>query len=190
MEQEFIDILVIHGSDGDPYKSWIPWIHDLSIRNNKNCIVPHFPPFKLQTLENWSCVLDAYKHLITENTTVIAHSLGPAFFISWLNVNNININQFIAVTPFYDKSGNTDVDSLTVPFFVENISFDSIKIKIKKTTCIYSDNDPYVPKRLSESFADNLCAKKILISGGKHLNDEAGYSKLNEVALILKLSTS
>lgn len=40
---------------------------------------------------------------------------------------------------------------------------------------LYSDNDPYVDKKLSLDFAEKLGSKKILIRGGKHLNSEAGF---------------
>lgn len=40
---------------------------------------------------------------------------------------------------------------------------------------LYSDNDPYVDKKLSLEFAKKLSSKKILVKGGKHLNSEAGF---------------
>lgn len=43
MENYFI----IHGSYGNPYKNWIPWLKSELSKRKRNCIVPNFPsPYK------------------------------------------------------------------------------------------------------------------------------------------------
>lgn len=35
---------IIHGSYGNPYKNWIPWLKKQLSKRKLNCIVPSFPP--------------------------------------------------------------------------------------------------------------------------------------------------
>lgn len=54
------NFFIIHGSYGNPYKNWIPWLKKQLSKRRLNCIVPSFPtPYK-QDFESWSKILRAY----------------------------------------------------------------------------------------------------------------------------------
>ncbi len=35
---------IIHGSYGNSYKNWIPWLKNQLGKRKLNCVVPNFPP--------------------------------------------------------------------------------------------------------------------------------------------------
>ena len=66
------DYVIVHGSYGSPFENWFPWLYEKLTAEGKNVLVPQFPcGAKIQNYDNWKRVLDAYKHLINENTTFI-----------------------------------------------------------------------------------------------------------------------
>ena len=73
---------IIHGSFSSPYSNWIGWLHDFIEGEGKQVYVPDFPiGVGFQNYENWSKLLKYYVDLglINENTTIIGHSIAPAF---------------------------------------------------------------------------------------------------------------
>lgn len=84
---------IIHGSYGNPYKNWIPWLKREFSKIKLNCIIPNFPsPYK-QDYESWSKILKAYLDIgyITEDTIFITHSLGGIFIAKFLIQNKLKI---------------------------------------------------------------------------------------------------
>jgi len=47
--------------------------------------------------------------------------------------------------------------------------------------CIYSDNDPYVPKEDAEEFANRVNSEKIIINNAGHFNEKFGYTEFKEL---------
>ncbi len=103
---------IIHGSYGNPYKNWIPWLKTQLSKRKLNCIVPSFPtPYK-QDYESWSKILKAYFEVgyITENTTFITHSLGGIFIIKFLLENKIKVKKIITIAGFNNLEFEDDMN--------------------------------------------------------------------------------
>ena len=86
-----MNYFLIHGSYGNPYKNWFPWLkEELGVRK-KTYIVPHFPSFEKQNYFNWSTILESYLRAgcITEETIFITHSLGGIFLVKFLLENKL-----------------------------------------------------------------------------------------------------
>ena len=47
--------------------------------------------------------------------------------------------------------------------------------------CIYSDNDPYIPKDKAELFANMINAKKVLVNDAGHFNEKFGYTEFKQI---------
>ncbi len=172
---------IIHGSYGNPYKNWIHWLKTQLSKRKLNGLVPSFPtPYK-QDYESWSKLLKVYHEIgyITENTTFITHSLGGIFVIKFLIENQIKIKKIITVAGFnifFD-----DDQSLYDTFYLSDKQLINVKNLCSKIICIYSDNDPYVPKEKAELFANNLNAAEILINNAGHFNEKTGYKEFKEL---------
>ena len=178
MENYFI----IHGSYGNPYKNWIPWLKRELSKRKINCIVPNFPsPYK-QDYESWNKILKAYLEIgyITENTTFITHSLGGIFIAKFLIQNKVKIKKLIIVSGFNQIRFEED-NSLYDSFYIDNKELKTLEEYCYERVCIYSDNDPYVPINEAENFANMISAKKVLIEQAGHFNEKSGYKELKEL---------
>lgn len=171
------DYVIIHGSYGSPFENWFPWLYGELTAKGKNVLVPQFPCGEgIQNYDNWRKVLDSYKHLINENTTIIGHSLSPAFVVDYLINNNLKVNDLIFAAPFYGLINIPEFDAVNSPFFTKK-HFDRIGKLSNRRICFISRNDPYVPNDLSESFAKEIAAQIIYVDNAGHFNASAGYTK-------------
>ncbi len=167
---------IIHGSYGNPYKNWIPWLYQYITKKGNKCVVPHFPSHSEQNYINWSSLLQQYVKYgyINENTIFITHSLGGIFAVKFLEQNQIKIKKMITIAGFnhipYEEK------DLYESFYIEN----AIKnIEISDTTIsIYSNNDPYVSEMKAIEFANLINAKKIKVEEAGHFTKKDGFDKL------------
>ena len=172
---------IIHGSYGNPYKNWIPWLKRQLSKRKLNCIVPSFPtPYK-QDYESWIKILKAYLDIgyITESTTFITHSLGGIFIVKFLLENKIKVKKIITIAGFNNLEFEDDMN-LYRSFYLDNDLFD-IKLYSLERISFYSDNDPYVPQSDAEKFADSILSEKILVSKAGHFNEKYGYTEFTEL---------
>ncbi len=173
---------LIHGSYGNPYKNWLPWLKKELGKRKLNCIVPNFPsPYK-QDYESWSKILKAYLEIgyITEDTSFITHSLGGIFIVKFLIENDIKIKKLMTVAGFNNVKFEED-NSLYDSFYIENQDLEKVQENCLTRICFYSDNDPYVPQQEAENFANDIKAEKVLISNAGHFNEKYGYKEFKEI---------
>jgi len=84
--------LLIHGSFGNPYSNWLPWLSNELERRGLVSYCPDFPTgVGYQNYDNWSKLLKVYLSvgLINENTIIFAHSIAPIFICKFLVENNV-----------------------------------------------------------------------------------------------------
>ena len=82
---------LIHGSYGNPYKNFLPYLHKSITKKGYYVIVPQFPIYSLQTYDNWSDILEQYLNLglLSETSTIITHSLGSIFIVKFLKEHKL-----------------------------------------------------------------------------------------------------
>lgn len=174
---------IIHGSFGSPFGNWFPWLAQEIEKTKLNemeesiCYVPQFPTgLDKQNYVNWEKVLNAYVDagIITENTTIFAHSIAPAFVCKFLILNRIKVKKLVFVCGFNNYFGvSEDYDYVNQTMFIDNI--ENVKNYCSDIICFYSNNDPYVSFNAEKDFAVKVSNKQIVIDGGGHLNKDAGY---------------
>lgn len=174
---------LIHGSFSNPYSNWLPWLHQELEKLHNEVYTPDFPTgVGYQNYENWSSLLKVYLSagLITENTTIFAHSIAPVFVCKFLIKNKIKVKKLIFVCGFNNYTGiNKDYDEVNYTMYLNNLT--DIKNFCNEIICFYSDNDPYVKYDVEKNFADAIATKQIVIKDGGHLNSESGYQKFPEL---------
>lgn len=174
------DYVIIHGSYGSPFENWFSWLYGELTKKGKNVLVPQMPCGEdIQNYENWSKVMDSYKHLIDENTVFIGHSLSPAFIADYLIKSKLKANKLVFAAPFYGLIDIPEFDKVNSPFFIEDIS--AVRNLVKESVCFVSLNDPYVPNNLSYDFAEKIGAKVIKVENAGHFNTSAGYSSFEDL---------
>lgn len=175
------DVLIVHGSFGDPFGNWQPWLFNEATKLGKRVLCPHFPGPQEQSLESWSRVMDTYRELLNDDVVVFAHSLGPAFVLDYCIKNSLHIGKFVGVVPFYDLIGIDEFDEINQSFFVSDLDLSKFRVLCNDRHAIYSDDDPYVPKSHCEKVAQIIGANTTVIPNGGHLNSGAGFSEFPQL---------
>ena len=178
------DYLIIHGSYGSPFENWFPWLFNKLEQEGKKVLAPQFPTIS-QNYDNWNSVMQTYDKYIDNNTSIIAHSLGPAFIIDYLYEHKKSVKNLFLVAPFYGLINIADFDFVNKTFFVLS-DLTKANEYFHSAWCIFSDNDPYVPISLSKNFSGALNATELIITGGGHLNSSAGYTTFKELWDVIK----
>lgn len=178
---------IIHGSYGNPYKNWIPWLKSELSKRKLDVLVPHFPTGSYQNYENWSKVLNAYLEIgcINENTIFLTHSLGSIFIIKFILEKKLKVKKIITVSGFNNIYFDDDANLYT-SFYLEDNKIKNIKNYCEDIICIISDNDPYIKLFDSKNFISNCQAQKVLINNGGHFNEQSGYKEFKELLNYIK----
>lgn len=182
MVRKMNNYFIIHGSYGNPYKNWIPWLKRELSKRKIDCIVPSLPsPYK-QDYESWSKILKTYNEIgyITENTVFVTHSLGGIFIIKFLIENCIKVKKIITVAGFNNITFQDDMN-LYKSFYLDENELLKINSLCEEIICIYSDNDPYIPIEKAEEFASRIKSEKVIINNAGHFNEKYGYIEFKEL---------
>lgn len=170
------NIVILHGTYGNPETNWFPWLKEELKLLNQNVIVPQFSTPKNQTIKNWINILDKNVKKYDDSLILIGHSSSPLVICAKLQQLKKPIKASFFIAPFLGKIGNDIYDKANNDFV--NFPFDWKKIRKMSKFFIYrSNNDPYVPEKFGKIIADNLKIKETIISNGKHLNEESGFDK-------------
>lgn len=175
--------ILLHGSFGNPYSNWLPWLQEALNKENKAVLVPTFPTgVGYQNYENWKNLMNYYRNLeyLNDTTTIVAHSIAPIFIIHYLLENKIKVKRLVLVCGFNNYFGiNEEYDAVNGSMYTNNIA--EIHNYCSEIICFYSDNDPYVKYEVERDFADTVADIQELIHNGGHLNAESGYTEFNQI---------
>jgi len=199
--------VIFHGSFGSPEENWFPELKERLESLGQEVIVPQFPVEdwddftrsghdtvpKKQNLENW---LKFFKEKVLpqikkgEKLCFIGHSIGPVFILHAVDRFSIQLDSAIFVSPFLGKLKDNvpwQFNLVNNSFYKTNFDFNKLTKLIPVSYVLYSNNDPYVDKNLTEDFALNMKSSVIQVRSAGHLNSEVN---LNEFPLVLELCKS
>ena len=173
------DYVLIHGSYGHPFENWGPWLFNELSKEEKNVLAPQFPCIN-QNYNNWKKVMESYLPFIDEKTSFVGHSLGPAFVLDFLLEYDLKVNNLYFAAPFYGLIDIKEFDEVNKSFFIYD-DLEKTREHYNRAFCFFSDNDPYVPRCMSEDISKSLNAHIEIIHNGGHLNASAGIIEFNEL---------
>jgi predicted alpha/beta hydrolase family esterase len=166
MQDNLKTAVLIHGKDGSPTTSWLPWLkHELE-NESFRCIAPTFPPQDDSKLQDWFAVLNDLT-LDLPHTIFIAHARGAMALLRWINTlpGTAHIHQIITLSCNFDYQPNrTDGDE----FYITPLNYADLKLKCRHFTVIHSEDDQYVPIVAGEQLATNLAAKFVRYKTAGH----------------------
>ena len=185
------NVIVVHGAYGYPEENWFGWLKNRLNQQGIASYVPHLPTPQEQSLSHWLRLFNhSYSHLVHEQTILIGHSLGAAFILRWMAQSARKIAVAILVGAFIGKVGLNEFDEINQRFFNDAFDWQGIKKCSHSFISYYGDNDPYVTKKQFHWIAEQLGARKIIVSQAGHFNTVSGYSKfpllLSHLKQILK----
>ncbi len=175
--------IIIHGSFSSPFSNWIPYLKKEIENKGFEVYTPDFPSgVGFQNYTNWEKLLKYYIEtgILTENTTIYAHSIAPIFVCKFLVKNKIKIKKLISVCGFNNYLGiNEEYDAVNESMYFDNLK--DVKNYCNDIICLYSNNDPYVKYEAEKEFADTIADKQFMIENGGHLNSESGYTNFEQL---------
>lgn len=175
--------LIIHGSFGNPFGNWFPYLRKEIEKKDGQVYTPDFPTgVGYQNYENWSNLLRTYvdANIINENTIIFAHSIAPVFISKFLVENKLKVKRLVFICGFNNYLGiNDEYDTVNESMYFDNLS--DVKNYCNDIVCFYSDNDPYVKYDVEKEFANTITENQIIIKNGGHLNSESGYTEFKEL---------
>jgi len=197
--------VIFHGAFGNPEGNWFPELGERLKSLGQKVILPGFPvddwdqitqkgPSVKATMQNLDSWLATFETVLPEieaekNLPVfVGHSLGPLFILHVVTRFNIRLNSAIFVSPFMNSLDSAwQLNAVNSTFYKNDFDFIKLKKLIPFSYVLYSDNDPYVPKKESLYFAGKLNSSVIEVAGASHMNYEVN---LNEFPLVLELCKS
>lgn len=197
-----------HGSFVGPNDGWIPQVAKSLRKLNQTVLTPTFPT------DNWQKVVQAgenaqitRQHLTSWTNTFkqtvvpklekkscfVGHSLGPLFSLHMIDQFNLRLDSAIFVVPFLRSpqlSEYWQIERANQSFYRTDFNFSKLKQLIPVSYALYSDNDPYIPSKLTLEFCRQLGSHPIQIKGGAHLSMDSGWSDLPLVTELCKTRIS
>ena len=180
---------IIHGFMGSNIENWFPWLKSqIEMESNKLCVIPQFPiSVDNHNYNSWKKLLDIYNYeynMINEDTIIIGHSTGSIFALKYILETKTKINKLILISGFNNYYPNNEDElhrKLNPTYYIEDEFIKDISKYVKEIICIYGDNDPYITQDALHDFAKSINAKEVIIHNGGHLNEDAGYTKFDEI---------
>ena len=179
-----MQVILIHGTFGNPYVNWFPWLAQKLEENKVKFISPNFPTPESQDYKSWKKLLDYYdsKGLINESSIFIGHSCGSIFSARYMAEKKRKFLGLISTSGYNNFiEGDQYMRKLNESFYVEDSALSILKTSVIERHCFFGDNDPYIPQLYFKNFANVLNAKSHVVHNGGHLNSNAGFNKFDDL---------
>lgn len=173
---------IFHGTEGYPEENWFPWMKEQFEQQGYEVFVPQFPtpPAVPAKIAEWFDVLNNYKNKITDETTLIGHSLGGIFTLRLLEKleHPIKVASFVGTPIGTQPIANYNRDKSFSGF---DFDWEKIKKNAENFIVFHSDTDPYVGLDNGKELAEHLGTELSFVPNAGHFNAKAGYLEFNEL---------
>lgn len=179
-------IYIVHCWDGTKNDCWYPWLDEKISDSNNKVIRFNMPNTGTPKIEEWVKELDKQVDEIDSNTYFVGHSIGCQTIMRYLETKEVKrIGGILFVAPWLELLDEAVSDeesyNTAMPWLNTPIDFEKIKKFTNKITCIFSDDDYFVPINQKDKFKEVLGAKTIVVSGKGHISGEDNVFELNEI---------
>lgn len=183
-------IYIVHCWSGKKEDGWYPWLDNKISDNNNQVIRFDMPDTDYPKIDVWVNELDKYVDNLDENTYFVGHSIGCQTIMRYLEKQDKKIGGLLFVTPWLDllPKAVSDEESYNIayPWLNTKIDFKKIKSLTNNITCIFSNNDYFVPIEQENEFRKNLSARTVIVKGKGHMSATDGIAESDEIYEELK----
>lgn len=176
------NIIILHSLNGDTKDYWGKDIKEVFEKYDTNVIIPDFPIRENSKYEEFKKIL--LPHLndtLTNNSIVIAHSIGNPYFMRFCEETNYIPSSYIAVAPGavynYPSKRNDYIVEVKNQAYSKEEHLNYIKNNLKDKYCIYSDEDDNNKEKF-ERFIEDTNATPMYL---KYYNHFDGYHKIYKI---------
>lgn len=183
------NIFILHSLNGDTLRIWGKDIKNKFEEKGIKVSLPEFPIRSESRYEKFENILKVYLENgeLNENTIVIAHSIGNAYFTRFAKENNYIPKAYVAIAPgaVYEYPTNrTDyIVEVRKQAFVKQDVFDYVKNNIDNKYCLYSDEDDNNLEKFTRFVTDTGAIGMYL----KNYNHFDGYHDIYEIPELVDL---
>ena len=191
-------VFIVHGWDGNPKEPLIVWLKDELEKRNFNVITPKMPNPSKPKIKPWVIHLNKIVKNSDRDTYFIGHSVGCQAVLRYIESlkNSKKVGGLVLVAPWMHLDEKTigeegeEVKKIAKPWMETPIIWKNILSKVnRKSVCIFSDNDPYVPLSDTKLFKKNLKAEIIIEHNKGHFAPDNNCKKLpSALNSLLKIS--
>jgi len=167
-------VVLLHGLDGSGPDHWQSWLGRQLADVGREVRFPTLPAASEPRLDAWLTALrTALADLPADGFDVVCHSLASVLWLHHASSPGVTPRpaRVVLVAP--------PSPAITLPviaeFFPPPLSIDAVRQAADGTVLVGSDNDPYCPEGIADAYGRPLKMATTIVSGGVHLNDEAGY---------------
>ncbi len=179
-------IYLIHGFTASSRSNWFPWLREELHKKAIEITIPDMPDTNDPHLLPWIDKIDDVAKVVDENTIFIGHSLGCISVLRYVLQKNIKIRGAILVSGFiYENPMEIQTKGLS-EFVEDTIDVERLKVLIPNRVAVSATDDDIVPWEATKDMADQLDARLILLSSGKHFIERDGFTEFPEVLEILE----
>lgn len=171
---------LIHGWEGYPEESWLPWIKEKLLEKGFDVIVPAMPDTANPTYQKWVPYLTEIVSNPSANDYFVGHSLGCITILRYIETleDNQNVGGVVLVAGFGHDLDYKGYKGELSSFFKDPINWEKIKRHCPKFVAIHSDDDPWVPLEHNQLFQEKVGAKAIIEHKMKHFSGEDDVTQL------------
>lgn len=197
MNKEFLDILelettkslnksnifILHSLNGDTLKMWGRDVKSTFGAKEIDVYLPEFPIRAESKYEKFKEILSFYINngQLNNNSIVVGHSIGNAYFIRFCKELNFVPKAYIAVAPGavyeYPSSRNDYIVEVKKQAYVQNDALDYVKNMNCDKYCLYSDEDDSNKEKFTR-FIDDTNSEGIYL---KYYNHFDGYHRIYKI---------
>lgn len=186
------NIFILHSLNGDTLEIWGKEVKEFFEGKSIDVIMPKFPIRAESTYEKFENILKIYINngKLSENSIVIAHSIGNAYFVRFCKELNFVPKVYIAVAPGavyeYPSARNDYIVEVKKQAYCKKDALDFVKNNVNRKYCLYSDEDDNNIEKFTR-FIDDVDAKGIYLEGYNHFD---GYHNVDSVPELIDLINS
>ena len=177
-------IYMVHCWDGNRDDGWYPWLDENISDENVKVYRFNMPDTNNPKIDVWVSYLSEQVKDLDSETYFVGHSIGCQTIMRYLQDKDIKIGGILFVAPWLEllPEAVSDKESLitATPWLNTPICFDNIRNICDNITCIFSDNDYFVPLEQESEFKKLLNAKTIIVNGMGHISIDDGIEELEE----------
>lgn len=177
-------IVVVHGLGATAASHWFGALQDRYAPRGIDVLVPDLPDSQAPDLDTWLSTLAAVVGAIDERTVLVGHSLGCVSILQHLAARDDDwrLGGLALVAGFVEQvPGIPEVDH----FVAHDTDPAGIAARTARRLVVTADDDPVVPRRLTEDLARVLDADLTVVDGAGHFLARGGFDRLEVLESVL-----
>ncbi|HEX8591646.1 MAG TPA: alpha/beta fold hydrolase [Candidatus Paceibacterota bacterium] len=176
-------VFIVHGWDGSPVTGWFPWLKSELEARGFLVHVPQLPDTECPRIEKWVPALAGAVGAPDEDTYFVGHSMGCQTIARYLETlpDDRKVGGVVFVAGFFRRLTGLDTEEereLDREWAEAPLNFEKVRLHMKRSVALFSDDDPCVPVTNAQDFDERLGADVIIQSKQSHFNEGAGFKEL------------